>query len=150
VLGARHSDRNRKSEFRPDAAPDRLGDFGRRTEEMFCPRDVGKGLVDGDALDQRREVAPTELLAARIFPANLQFAGRFSEIAGRADPIWLSNCLISQDFGRNSRDLRSRERFWGIAGKVLGIAGKILGNCREKSSMQLRMVAGFGAHGEQG
>jgi hypothetical protein len=92
----------------------------------------------------------TELLAARIFPANLQFAGRFSEIAGRADPIWLSNCLISQDFGRNSRDLRSRERFWGIAGKVLGIAGKILGNCREKSGMQLRMVAGFGAHGEQG
>ena len=24
---------------------------------MFCPRDVGKGLVDGDALDEGREVA---------------------------------------------------------------------------------------------
>jgi hypothetical protein len=34
----------------------------------------------------------TELLAARIFPANLQFAGRFSEIAERADPI---GCQIS-------------------------------------------------------
>ena len=57
VLGARHSDRNGEPQFCPDAASDRLGDFGRRTEEMFCPRDVGKGLVDGDALDEGREVA---------------------------------------------------------------------------------------------
>jgi hypothetical protein len=64
VLGARHSDRDRESEFRSDPAPDRLRDFGRRTEEMFCPHDVGKGLVDGDALDEGREVRPGSIAAS--------------------------------------------------------------------------------------
>jgi hypothetical protein len=80
----------------------------------------------------------------------LQFAGRFSEIAGRADPIGCQISFYLKILEGILANLRGRESFWGIAGKVLGIAGKISGNCREKSSMELRMVAGFGAHGEQG
>jgi hypothetical protein len=32
----------------------------------------------------------------------------------------------------------------------LGIAGKILGLAGRRAALELRMVAGFGAHGEQG
>ena len=56
VLGARHADRDRKAKLRPHAAPDRACNFGRRTEEMGAPRDVGKGLVDGNPLDEGREI----------------------------------------------------------------------------------------------
>src|SRR5271168_1272417 len=57
MLGARHADRDRKAKLRPHAAPDCPGNFGRRTEEMGAARDVGKGLVDRDPLDERREIA---------------------------------------------------------------------------------------------
>ena len=46
---------------RPSSARTRrriaLRDLGRRTEQMRAARDVGEGLVDGDPLDQRREIA---------------------------------------------------------------------------------------------
>ena len=38
-----------------DAPPDLPRDFFRRPEQMRAAGYVGKGLVDGDALDQRRE-----------------------------------------------------------------------------------------------
>ena len=38
------------------ASPDGLGDLGRRAEELLGASDVGKGLVDRDPLDERREV----------------------------------------------------------------------------------------------
>ena len=40
-----------------DPPADRGGDLGRRAEEMRAAGDVGEGLVDRDALDQRGEVA---------------------------------------------------------------------------------------------
>src|SRR5262245_51520269 len=57
MLGARHADRDRQSEFFAHAASDRPRNVGRRAEEMGAARDVGKGLVDGEAFDERREVA---------------------------------------------------------------------------------------------
>src|SRR4029453_4310124 len=39
------------------ASPNRLCDLCRRSEEMRTPCNVGEGLVDGDALDGRREIA---------------------------------------------------------------------------------------------
>ena len=56
VLGARHADRDWKADLCPHTAPYRACNFSRRTEEMGAPRDVGKGLVDGNPLDQRREI----------------------------------------------------------------------------------------------
>src|SRR6202011_5966998 len=56
MLCARHADRDRKAKLRPHAAPDCSRNFGRRTEEMGAPSDVGKGLVDGNPLDEGREI----------------------------------------------------------------------------------------------
>ena len=56
VLGPRYPDRDWQTEFVPDAAPDRSGNFGRWAEEMLRSGNVGKSLVDGDPLDQGREV----------------------------------------------------------------------------------------------
>jgi hypothetical protein len=52
-----HADRDREPQLLAHAAPDRLGDFGRRPEQMFGTLNVGEGLIDGDPLDRRREVA---------------------------------------------------------------------------------------------
>ena len=57
VLRARHADRDRQAKLRPHAAPDRPRNVGRRTEEMGAARDVGKGLIDGNPLDEGREIA---------------------------------------------------------------------------------------------
>ena len=57
MLGARDADRDRQAELRAHAAADRLRDLGRRAEEMGAARDIGKGLVDGNPLDERREIA---------------------------------------------------------------------------------------------
>jgi hypothetical protein len=56
MLGARHTDRNRKAKLRPYAGPDCPSNFGGRTKEMGAAGDVGKRLVDGNSLDQRREI----------------------------------------------------------------------------------------------
>ena len=56
VLGALYSDRDREAQLRPDAAANRCCNFRGRTEEMGAARDVGKGLVDGDPLDEGREI----------------------------------------------------------------------------------------------
>ena len=56
MFRACYADRDRQAEFRPHAPPDRARNLGRRTEEMGAARDIGKGLVDGDPLHQRREV----------------------------------------------------------------------------------------------
>ena len=52
-----HADRNGKAELRSHAPPDGAGDFSGRTEQMRAARNVGKGLVDGDAFDERCEIA---------------------------------------------------------------------------------------------
>ena len=36
--------------------PHLCGNLGRRTEQVCAARDIGKGLVDGDPLDQRGEI----------------------------------------------------------------------------------------------
>jgi hypothetical protein len=56
MLGARHTDRNRKAKLRPYAGPDCPSNFGGRTEELGAAGDVGKRLVDGNSLDERREI----------------------------------------------------------------------------------------------
>jgi hypothetical protein len=63
MLGAGDSDRDRKPELRPHAASNRFRDLGRRTKETDRARDLGKGLVDGDPLDEGREIAQ-DLIAA--------------------------------------------------------------------------------------
>lgn len=57
MLGARDTNRNRKTKLRAHALADGHRDFRRRTEQMGAARDVGKGLVDGDPLDEGREVS---------------------------------------------------------------------------------------------
>ena len=57
MLGARYTDRDGKAELRPHALADCAGNFSRRTEQMGAARNVAKGLVDRNPLDQRREVA---------------------------------------------------------------------------------------------
>ncbi|ESW64867.1 hypothetical protein X771_24470 [Mesorhizobium sp. LSJC277A00] len=56
MLGARHADRDRQAELCPDAPTHRGGDLGRRPEQMRAAGDVGKGFIDGNPLDQRREI----------------------------------------------------------------------------------------------
>ena len=56
MLGPRHPDRDRQPELVPNAAPDFSGNLGRWTEEMLRSGNVGKSLVDGDPLDEGREV----------------------------------------------------------------------------------------------
>ena len=57
VLGTGHADRHRQSQLGAHASSNRSCDRCGRTEEMGAPCDVGEGLVDGDALDGRREIA---------------------------------------------------------------------------------------------
>src|SRR5436190_14073000 len=57
VLGTRHAYRHGQAKLPAHASPNRPCDLGRRTEEMRARRNVGEGLVDGDALDGRREIA---------------------------------------------------------------------------------------------
>src|ERR1700738_3801974 len=52
MLGARHADRDRKAKLRPHAVADCPRNLGRRPEEMGSARDIGKGLVDGNPLDE--------------------------------------------------------------------------------------------------
>src|SRR5947209_12708518 len=56
VLGARHADRDWKAKLVAHTTPDCACNFGRRTEEMGAARHVGKGLIDGDSLDEGREI----------------------------------------------------------------------------------------------
>jgi hypothetical protein len=53
---ARHADRNWKPKLRPHTPADLARYFGRRTEEMRAARHVGKGLIDGNPLDEGREI----------------------------------------------------------------------------------------------
>src|SRR5436309_7831285 len=57
MLGARYADRDRKAKLRPHALPDCPCNFGGWTEEMSAACDVGKGLIDGNPFDERREIA---------------------------------------------------------------------------------------------
>src|SRR5262249_58076244 len=45
-----------KAKLRSHALADRLSNFGRRTEKMSAARNIGEGLVDGNALDERGEI----------------------------------------------------------------------------------------------
>src|SRR5262249_38943992 len=56
VLGAAHSDRDWKSQLRPHATPNCCRYFGGRAKEMDGTRHIGKGLVDGNPLDERGEI----------------------------------------------------------------------------------------------
>ena len=56
VLGARYADRDRQAKLAPHPAPDRARNFGGRAEQMRAPGNIGEGFVDGNALDQRREI----------------------------------------------------------------------------------------------
>lgn len=57
MLCAGDADRDRKAKLGAHACADRACDLGRRAKQMRASGDVGKGLVDRDALDQRREIA---------------------------------------------------------------------------------------------
>jgi hypothetical protein len=87
-----------------------------------------------------------ETVSRADLPAILRFAGRFSEIAGRANPV---SCQISNylnALGEFSR-LKEQGEFFGIAGKVLGIAGTILGIAGRRAAWNCEWLAGFGAGG---
>jgi len=56
MLGARHANRDRKAKLRPHTVADCARNLGRRTEEMGASRDIGKRLVDGNPLDEGREI----------------------------------------------------------------------------------------------
>ena len=53
VLRARHADRDWKAEFCAHATAYCTCDLRRRTEKVGASRNISKGLVDGDALDER-------------------------------------------------------------------------------------------------
>ena len=52
----RHSDRDRETQLRPHAPSNRFRNFGRRAKQMDGARDVGKSFVDGNPIDERREI----------------------------------------------------------------------------------------------
>ncbi len=56
VLGARNAHGDRKPELAPHPAPDRACNVGGRAEQVSAAGDIGKRLVDGDPLDQGREI----------------------------------------------------------------------------------------------
>jgi len=64
VLGTGHADRDWKAKLCPHTAPDRACNFGWWTEEMGATRDIGKGLVDGNSLDEGREIMSTLMTAS--------------------------------------------------------------------------------------
>jgi hypothetical protein len=94
-----------------------------------------------------RPPTATELAPRLGSSCNLQLAGRFSEIAGRADPIGCQIALLSQDFGRSSRDLRSRESFWILQGGFWVLQGRFWELQGRRAAWNCEMVAGFGARG---
>ena len=56
VLGPRHADRDRQAKLDPYAMADCACDICWWTKEMRAASNVGKGLVDGNSFDERREV----------------------------------------------------------------------------------------------
>jgi hypothetical protein len=92
----------------------------------------------------------TELLGG--LGSSLQFAicREIFRNCSESRSYWLSNFLIISRPSKEFSRLKEQGEFLGIAGKVLGIAGKILGLAGRRAALELRMVAGFGAHGEQG
>jgi hypothetical protein len=76
MLGARHAYRDRQSNFGPHTVSNRFGNFGRRTEEMGAAPNIGKGLVDGDPLDEGRKIADhldggvTQSMVLLVMPAD--------------------------------------------------------------------------------
>src|SRR5260370_40346067 len=57
MLGSGFTDWNRKPIPRLHALADCPCNFGRRTEKMGATRNVGKGLIDGNSLDEGCEIA---------------------------------------------------------------------------------------------
>src|SRR6266851_6778176 len=96
MLGARYADRDRKAKLRPHALADCPGNFGRRAEEMGAARDVSKGLVDGNPLDERREIADhldggisQSLVVLEMAADKSEFMSEFARLPSRhaaADP----------------------------------------------------------------
>src|SRR6516162_8870156 len=56
MLGACHADRDWKAKLRAHTTAYCSRDLRRRTEKVGAPRNVSKGFVDGDPLDERCEV----------------------------------------------------------------------------------------------
>src|SRR6516165_3663743 len=56
VLGACHADRDWKAKLCTHATTYCSRDLRRRTEKVGAPRNVSKGLVDGNPLDERSEI----------------------------------------------------------------------------------------------
>src|SRR5436309_485440 len=56
VLGACHADRDWKAKLRAHTTTYCSRDLRRRTEKVGAPRNVSKGLVDGNAFDERSEI----------------------------------------------------------------------------------------------
>jgi hypothetical protein len=56
VLGACHPDRDWKAELCAHTTPYCSRDLSRRTEKVSAPRNVSKGFVDGNPLDERSEI----------------------------------------------------------------------------------------------
>ena len=56
MLGARNADGNGQAELHADPLANGGGDLGGRAEQMRAAGDVRKGLINGDAFDQRREI----------------------------------------------------------------------------------------------
>src|SRR5436853_3671827 len=57
VLGARHSHGDRKSQLLPYSAPNGFRNLRWWTKETFTPSDIGERLVNGEPLDEGREIA---------------------------------------------------------------------------------------------
>src|SRR6516162_3124087 len=53
MLGACHADRDWKAKLSAHATTYCFRDFRRRTEKVGAPRNISKGLVDGNPLDER-------------------------------------------------------------------------------------------------
>jgi len=56
VLGACHADRDWKAELCAHTTTYCSRDLKRRTEKVGAPRDVSKGLIDGNPFDERSEI----------------------------------------------------------------------------------------------
>jgi hypothetical protein len=93
------------------------------------------------------DLPPIATRIARGSDLSLQFAicREIFRNCRESRSYWLSSFVIISRLCTEFSRLKEQGEFLGIAGKVLGIAGKILGLAGRKSSMELRMVAGFGA-----
>jgi hypothetical protein len=73
-----------------------------------------------------------ETVSRAALPAFLRFAGRFSEIAGRADPVAIKFHIGFSNLAGILPDLRSREHFLALqggAGSFLVLQGRAALNC---------------------